>query len=60
MESLIVGLSRNKPKKSVATATVREGIITFVVLYGSICIFMITNFSFMSRLVAPRLYLHAA
>jgi hypothetical protein len=58
MESLFVGLSHNKPKKSVATAIVREGIIIFVVLYESIC-FFITNFSFMSRLVAPRLCLHA-
>ena len=39
MESLFVGLSHNKPKKSVATAIVREGIIIFIVLYGSICIF---------------------
>jgi hypothetical protein len=39
MESLFVGLSHNKLKQLVATAIVREGIITFVVLYGSICIF---------------------
>ena len=31
MESLFVGLSHNKPKKSVATAIVREGIIIFIV-----------------------------
>jgi hypothetical protein len=31
MESLFVGLSHNKPKNSVATAIVREGIITFIV-----------------------------
>jgi hypothetical protein len=30
MESLFVGLSHNKPKKSVATAIVREGIIIFI------------------------------
>jgi hypothetical protein len=40
MESLSVGLCHNKPKKSVATAIVLEGIIIFVVLYGSICILL--------------------
>jgi hypothetical protein len=40
MESLSVGLCHNKPKKSVATAIVSEGIIIFVVLYGSICILL--------------------
>jgi heme/copper-type cytochrome/quinol oxidase subunit 4 len=39
MESLFLGLCHNKPKKSVATAIVLEGIIIFVVLYGSIYIF---------------------
>ena len=38
-ESLLMSLSHNKPKKSVATAIVREGIKIFIVLYGSICIF---------------------
>jgi hypothetical protein len=40
MEFLSVGLCHNKPKKSVATAIVPEGIIIFVVLYGSICILL--------------------
>jgi multisubunit Na+/H+ antiporter MnhC subunit len=39
MESLFVVLCHNMSKKSVATAIVPEGIIIFVVLYGSICIF---------------------
>jgi hypothetical protein len=40
MESLSVGLCHSKPKKSVATAIVPEGIIISVVLYGSSCIFL--------------------
>jgi hypothetical protein len=38
-------------KKSLATAIVPEGIIIFVVLYGSVCIFTITNFSFISTVL---------
>jgi hypothetical protein len=49
MESLFVGLSHNKPKISVATSIVREGIIIFIVCLDQFVFFVIiTNFSFIS------------
>jgi hypothetical protein len=47
-ESLFVCLSHNKPKKSVAFVIVPKGIITSILPYRSICIFIVSDFHFIS------------
>jgi hypothetical protein len=49
-ESLLMSLSHNKPKKSVATTIVPKGMITSIVPYGSICIvFIVSDLCLISR-----------
>jgi sentrin-specific protease 1 len=42
-ESLLMSLSHNKPKNSVTTTIVPKGMITSILLYGSICIVFIVS-----------------
>jgi hypothetical protein len=50
-EYLLMSLSHNKPKKSVATTIVPKGMITSIVSYGSICVvFIVSELCLISRL----------
>jgi hypothetical protein len=50
-EYLLMSLSHNKPKKSVATTIVSKGMITSIVSYGSICVvFIVSELCLISRL----------